>query len=73
MPYPYLQPTYGLGSAGRTGAAILISSPRTKIGSQSRIYAYMNRIGQGQQYIFFLLGVLGNQPTVNNPLSLIFL
>ncbi len=52
--FPSLAPTYGLGSSGRTGAAVLISSPRTRLGSQGRIYAYMKRIGQGQQYIDFL-------------------
>ena len=53
-----LTPTYGLGSSARTGAAILISSPRTRLGSQGRIYAYMKSIGQGQQYIDFLKGLL---------------
>ena len=53
-----LTPTYGLGSSARTGSAILISSPRTRIGSQGRIYAYMKSIGQGQQYINFLINVL---------------
>ena len=53
-----LTPTYGLGSSSRTGAAILISSPRTKIGSQGRIYAFQKANGQGQQYICFLLKTL---------------
>lgn len=53
-----LNPTYGLGSSARTGAAVLISSPRTRLGSQGRIYAYMKRIGQGQQYIDFLKSLL---------------
>lgn len=53
-----LTPTYGLGSSARTGAAILISSPRTHLGSQGRIYAYMKSIGQGQQYIDFLKSLL---------------
>jgi hypothetical protein len=57
--FPSLAPTSGLGSYGRTGAAVLISSPRNRIGSQGRIYAYMKRIGQGQQYINFLIRVLG--------------
>ena len=69
--YSYsLNPTSGLGSYGRTGAAVLISSPRTKNGSQGRIYAYMKSIGQGQQYINFLINVIGRQPRVN-PWSLI--
>ena len=58
MPRPYLTPTYGLGSASRTGAAVLISSPRTKLGSQGRIYAYEKSRGRGQQYICFLLKAL---------------
>ena len=66
MPNPSLSaltPTYGLGSGSRTGAAILISSPRTKIGSQGRIYAYQKAHGQGPQYICFLLKALGNKTT----------
>jgi hypothetical protein len=68
--YPVLSPTYGLGSYGRTGAAVLISSPRTKNGSQGRIYAWMKNRGQGPQYVQFLINVLGPQPRVN-PWSLI--
>ena len=68
--YPSLNPTYGLGSYGRTGAAVLISSPRTKNGSQGRIYAWMKNQGQGQEYVQFLINVLGPQPRVN-PWSLI--
>ncbi len=68
--YPVLTPTYGLGSYGRTGAAVLISSPRTKNGSQGRIYAWMKNNGQGYQYVQFLINVLGPQPRVN-PWSLI--
>jgi len=70
MTYPSLVPSYGLGSYSRTGPALLISSPRTKNGSQGRIYAYMKRIGQGQEYINFLLRALGPRPYVN-PFSLI--
>jgi hypothetical protein len=67
MPYTYpsLTPAYGLGSYGRTGAAILISSPRTKIGSQGRIYAYQKAHGQGPQYIQFLIKSIGPLPRVN--------
>ena len=68
--YPSLTPTYGLGSYGRTGAAVLISSPRTKNGSQGRIYAWMKNHGQGQEYVQFLINALGPQPRVN-PWSLI--
>lgn len=57
--YPSLTPTYGLGSRARTGAAVLISSPRNTIGSQGRIYAWMKNHGQGPQYINFLLKILG--------------
>ncbi len=65
MSYPVLTPTYGLGSYGRTGPALLISSPRTKNGSQGRIYAWMKRRGQGEQYINFLLNAIGPQRYVN--------
>ena len=63
--YPVLTPAYGLGSYGRTNAAIIISSARNKIGSQGRVYAYMKRIGQGPQYINFLINAIGPQPKVN--------
>jgi hypothetical protein len=61
MAFPALTPVYGLGSYGRTGAAVLISSPRTKNGSQGRIYAWMKNNGQGQQYIDFLINVLARR------------
>jgi hypothetical protein len=72
MPYSYpsLTPSYGLGSYGRIGPALLISSPRTKIGSQGRIYAYYKSQGQGQQYIDFLKNAIGPRPYVN-PFTLI--
>jgi hypothetical protein len=60
--YPSLTPTYGLGSYGRIGPSILISSPRTKIGSQGRIYGYYSSRGQGQQYINFLKEAIGPRP-----------
>ena len=63
--YPSLTPTYGLGSYGRTGAAVLISSPRNKIGSQGRIYNWMVRNNQGPQYINFLKTIVGRGPTMN--------
>ena len=65
--YPSLTPAYGLGSYGRTGPAILISSPRTKNGSQGRIYAWMKSRGQGQQYIEFLMNVIGPRPAGAGP------
>jgi len=61
MPYPSLTPAYGLGSYGRTGPAILISSPRTRIGSQGRIYAFYKSRGQGQEYINYLAMLIGPQ------------
>jgi hypothetical protein len=69
MPYTYpsLNPTYGLGSYGRIGPSILISSPRTKIGSQGRIYAFLKQRGQGPAYIQFLIKSLGPRPAVVNP------
>ena len=65
--FPPLTPTYGLGSYGRTGVAINISSPRTKIGSQGRIYAFYKSRGQGQIYVQFLIKALGLKylPRVN--------
>jgi hypothetical protein len=56
--FPALTPAYGLGSYGRTAAGLLISSPRTKNGSQGRIYAFMKSTGQGPQYIQFLINSL---------------
>jgi len=57
--FPSLTPAYGLGSYGRTGTAITISSPRTKIGSQGRIYAYYKSRGQGYYYEQYLINALG--------------
>jgi len=65
MTWPSLTPTYGLGSSSRTGTAILISSPRTKNGSQGRIYAWMKNHGQGEQYIQFLISAIGPQPAIS--------
>jgi hypothetical protein len=65
--YPALTPAYGLGSYGRTGAALTISSPRTRIGSQGRIYAYYKSRGKGQEYQQYLINFLGLKylPRVN--------
>lgn len=70
--FPSLTPAYGLNSYGRTGVALTISSPRTKLGSQGRIYAYEKRQGRGQEYIQYLINTLGLRflPRVN-PWSLI--
>jgi len=57
--YLPLTPAYGLGSYGRTAGALLISSPRNKIGSQGRIYAWMKNHQQGPQYIKLLIEALG--------------
>ena len=67
MTFPSLTPTYGLGSYSRTGMSVLISSPRTKNGSQGRIYAWMKNNGQGPQYIQFLINASGvtRLPRVN--------
>ena len=66
-----LTPTYGLGSYKRSGASMLISSPRTRNGSQGRIYSWMKNHGKGPQYIAFLIDVLGPQPQVS-PWSMVF-
>jgi len=44
-----------------------ISSPRTKLGSQGRIYAYYKQRGQGQEYEQYLINALGLKymPRVN--------
>lgn len=65
--FPSLTPAYGLGSYGRTGAALTISSPRNKIGSQYRIYAFYKRNGQGNLYEQYLIDALGLKylPNVN--------
>ena len=63
--YPSLTPTYGLGSYARTGTAVLISGPRTKIGGQQRIYGYYRSRGQGQLYIDMLKKAIGPIPYVN--------
>ena len=65
--FPSLTPAYGLGSYGRTGAALTISSPRNKIGSQNRIYSYYKARGQGYQYQQYLINALGIKylPKVN--------
>ena len=67
MTYPSLTPAYGLGSYGRTGAAIAIGAPRNKIGSQNRIYSYWKSKGQGQAYEQYLIQALGIKflPKVN--------
>jgi hypothetical protein len=65
--FPVLTPAYGLGSYGRTGVALTISSPRNRIGSQGRIYAFYQRQGRGQEYINYLINALGIKylPRVN--------
>jgi hypothetical protein len=62
-----LTPMYGLGSGSRTGVAVNISGPRTKIGNQNRIYSYYKARGQGQEYQQYLIRVLGIKylPRVN--------
>ena len=44
-----LTPMYGLGSQNRTVGAVLLGSPRTKIGSANRIYNYLSKT-QGATY-----------------------
>jgi hypothetical protein len=65
--FPSLTPAYGLGSYGRTGAALTISSPLNKIGSQYRIYSFYKRNGQGNLYEQYLIDALGLKylPKVN--------
>lgn len=65
--YPSLTPAYGLGSYGRNFISINICGPRSKIGSQGRIYAFMKNRGQGHEYEQFLINALGLKylPRVN--------
>lgn len=49
MPYPYLNPTSGLGSYGRITGATLVSTPRATYGSSKRIYNYLAQ-RNGSQY-----------------------
>lgn len=65
--YVSLTPTYGLGSYGRTYSSMVISSSRGKKGSQSRIFSYMNRRGQGDAYKNYLIDAMGVKklPKVN--------
>ena len=67
--YPSLVPMYGLGSYGRTAAAVLISGSRTTIGNQGRIYNWYSSRGQGQQYKDYLLRSLGRMPVARNAWS----
>jgi hypothetical protein len=60
--YPSLTPTYGLGSYSRTQAAILCGNPRTRIGSQNRIYSWYHKKGLGDAYKARLLLSLGPAP-----------
>jgi hypothetical protein len=65
--YPSLTPTTGLGTRGRTGAALVISNRRTKLASQGRVYAFYKQRGEGQLYEQQLINALGlkNLPKVN--------
>ena len=63
-PTPSLTPAYGLGSYNRTGPAVLISAPRTKIGSQGRCYAFAKSKGKGEAYIQMLLNSIGPQKPI---------
>lgn len=60
--YPALTPLYGLGSYGRTRASILCGNPRTRIGSQNRIYSWYFNRGLGEEYKAQLLLSLGPNP-----------
>jgi len=65
MSFSSLTPMYGLGSGARTAASILMGSPRTKLGSQGRCYAYAKNHGYGPQYIQLLINSLGPQPNAS--------
>jgi hypothetical protein len=57
-----LTPTYGLGTSNRTVGAILLGSPRTKLGSANRIYSYLART-QGASYaLYYMRDISGLGP-----------
>jgi hypothetical protein len=62
--YPSLTPMYGLGSGSRVVGAIMLGSPRTKIGSAVRIYQYLVKT-QGASYaLAYIKDVSGLGPFV---------
>lgn len=65
-----LTPTYGLGSSNRTVGAILLGSPRTKIGSAGRIYNYLSKTKGASYALQYMRDVSGFGPYViqNNKL-----
>jgi hypothetical protein len=67
MGFPTLTPMYGLGSGARTGVAVNISGPRTRLASQGRIYAFESARGRGEEYKKSLINRLGIKylPKVN--------
>jgi hypothetical protein len=67
---PYLNPMPGLGSYGRTAAAILVGGSRSSIASQGRIYAFEKSKGREQAYIAYLINSLGPIPRQRNAWSL---
>ena len=56
---PNLTPAFGLGSYNRTGPAILLGGPRSKIGSQNRIYSSFRTAEQRAAYVQYLAFLLG--------------
>ena len=63
--YPSLTPTYGLGSYGRTGPAIIVGGSRSKIGTQNRIYNSFRKQSERAAYILYLKKMIGPSPYVN--------
>ena len=57
-----LTPTYGLGTGNRTVGAILLGSPRTKIGSANRIYNYLARTQDASYALTYMRDVSGLGP-----------
>jgi hypothetical protein len=64
--FPVLTPVYGLGSYGRTGASTIIGTPRSKLGSQKRIYSHMKTNGKGYEYEEYLFKVIYGIPRPAN-------
>lgn len=59
-----LTPTYGLGSSNRTVGAILLGSPRTKIGSANRIYNYLSRTKGASYALQYMRDISGLGPFI---------
>jgi hypothetical protein len=65
MTYPSLNPSSSFGSGSRTGASIVISSPRTRIGSLKRVINFEKNHQNRTDIFCFLIKVLN--PNAKTP------